>query len=379
VKKALPLIIGGVLVIVAVAVGVFVIRGGGSSSTPVVTINCIGGSEKSELMADPDVTKILRDRYHLAVNFTPMGSYDQVQLTTAELKARNVDCLWPSSESAQLVFEQTHATNADFPAYQAQTVLQSPEVLYAGPDGTRVLLKQGVVVQRGGRYYLVNMKKLLLDYVLTGKTWGDLGAQTIAGPVNITSTDPAKSNSGFTLSQLELGIVSTDNADQPPTVTQAKKGLPIVRKLYNAQGLQAKSSDFGFDQWLLQGGELHAPLYAGYESQVIGKIVSYENDPVALKQLLADVRILYPQPTIYADHPILALDANAVKFITAMKDQEIQNIAWQRYGFRSGVSLGTDVNYFKQLPLAGQLLTTSPPNADVTLLLLRCIQNNVCH
>ena len=364
-SKRLPLIIGAVLVLVAIGVGVFVIKGGSSSSAPVTTLNCIGGSEKQELMADPDVIKILHDRYHLAVNFTPEGSYDQVQLTTAELKARSIDCLWPSSASAQLVFEKTHATNTDFPAYHAATVLQSPEVIYAGPEGTKALLKQGVVQLRDGHYYIVNMKKLLLDYVLTHEAWSALDAQTIAGPVNISSTDPAKSNSGFTLSQLELIIVSTDNPYQTPTVAQARKGLPTVRALYNSQGLQAQSSDFGFDQWLLQGGELHAPLYAGYESQVIGKMVSYQGDANALKQLLDSVRILYPDPTIYADHPILALDAAAGKFITAMQDPDIQKLAWERYGFRSGVSIGTDVSYFKQLALPAQLQTTSPPNADV--------------
>jgi hypothetical protein len=377
VKERIPVIVGLLLVVVGVVVGVFIIRGGGKS-TPVVALNCIGGSEKAELMADPDVQKILKNRYHLTVSFVPQGSYDQVQLTTAELKSQHIDCLWPSSGSAQLVFEKTHATATDFPGYRAETVLQSPEVIYAGPNSTKTLLDNGVVQQRNGRYYVVNMKKLLLDYVLTKKSWGDLGAHVIAGPVNISSTDPAKSNSGFTLSQLELIIVSTDNPYQPPTVDQAKKGLPTVRALYDAQGLQAKSSDFGFDQWLLQGGELHAPLYAGYESQVIGKTVAYANDPTALHQLLGSVRILYPEPTIYADHPILALDANAVNFITAMKDPDIQNIAWERYGFRSGVSLGTDVSQFKDLALAPQLKTTSPPNADVTLLLLHCIQDNVC-
>ena len=378
-SKRLPLIIGGVLVLVAIGVGVFVIKGGSGSSAPVTTINCIGGSEKQELMADPDVTKILHDKYHLVVNFTPEGSYDQVQLTTAELKAKDVDCLWPSSASAQLVFEETHAVNTDFPAYHAETVLESPEVVYAGPVGTQVLLKDGVVQLRSGHYYVVKMQALI-DDVLAKKTWAELAPKqtTIAGPVNISSTDPAKSNSGFTLSQLELIIVSTDNPYQTPTVEQAKKGLPAVRGLYDAQGLQAQSSDFGFDQWLLQGGELHAPLYAGYESQVIGKMVSYQGDESALKQLLASVRILYPDPTIYADHPILALDAAAGRFITAMQDPEIQKLAWERYGFRSGVSLGTDVSYFKQLALPAQLQTTSPPNADVTLLLLRCIQDNIC-
>jgi hypothetical protein len=376
-RKFLPLIVGGILVVAAIGIGIVVIGGKGSKGGPVVTVNCIGGSEKTDLMADPQVTKILRDRYHLAVDYTPLGSYDQVQLTTAELKGRNVDCLWPSSVSAQNVFEKTHATTTDFPAYQAETVLQSPEVIYAGPAGTQALVAKAIVTQRAGTYY-VDLKTLLNDYVLRHDAWGDVGTTTIAGPVNISSTDPAKSNSGFTLAELELTLLATDNSYQSPTVTQAKIGLPKVRELYDQQGLQAKSSDFGFDQWLLQGGEQYEPLYAGYESQIIGKTVAYASNASALAQLKASVRILYPQPTIYSDHPILALDANAVKLIEAMKDPDIQKIAWERYGFRSGVSIGTDVGYFKQLALSTQLQTTTPPNADVTLLLLRCIQTNVC-
>jgi len=378
VRARLPLIIGLLLVAVAVVAGVLIIKGNNGKSTPTTALNCIGGSEKQELMADPDVQKILKDRYHLTVDYVPQGSYDQVQIPTAELKSRAIDCLWPSSGSAQLVFEQTHKTGTDFPNYRAETVLQSPEVIYAGPNSTEALIAQNVVQQRNGRYFIVNLKKLLLDYVLTDTDWGELGAHTIEGPVNISSTDPAKSNSGFTLSQLELIIVSTKDPYQPPTVAQARQGLQTVRRLYDKQGLQAKSSDFGFDQWLLQGGELHAPLYAGYESQAIGKTIAYETDPNALKQLLQSVRILYPEPTIFSDHPILALDANAAKLIDAIKDPDIQKLAWERYGFRSGVSLGTDVGYFKDLALAPRLKTTSPPNADVTLMLLHCIQDNVC-
>jgi hypothetical protein len=377
VRKHLPVIVGLVLVAVAVVVGVILIHGTGGSSTPAVALNCIGGSEKQELMADPDVQKILRDRYHLTVNYAAQGSHDQVQIPTAQLKSQGIDCLWPSSASAQLVFEKTHTTGSEFPGYRAETVLQSPEVIYAGPNTTSTLIANKLVVERNGRYFLTGLKTLI-DDALAGKTWGDLGAHVIAGPVNLSSTDPAKSNSGFTLAQLELIHLSTPNPYASPTVAQAQQGMPKVRRLYDQQGLQAKSSDFGFDQWLLQGGELHAPLYAGYESQVLGKVVSYANDDTALKQLLASVRILYPEPTIYSDHPILALDANAAKLIDAMKDPDIQKIAWERYGFRSGVALGTDVGYFKQLALAPQLKTTSPPNADVTLLLSHCIQDNVC-
>src|SRR5262249_24975596 len=173
-----------------IVIGVLVIGGGNSKSGPVATINCIGGSEKKKLMADHQGTKNLHDRYRLRVDFTPLGSYDQVQLTGRELKDKGGDCLWPSSASAQNVFEETHATNTDFAAYRAETVLQSPEVIYAGPEGTKALIAEKVVEERDGRYYVVNMRKLLFDVVLQHRSWAALGARTIAGPVNISSTDP---------------------------------------------------------------------------------------------------------------------------------------------------------------------------------------------
>jgi hypothetical protein len=382
-----PLILAVVLVIVG-SVSVALLAGGHSSSNtkstgassnlPQVSINCIGGSEKKELMEDPQLLALLSSKYHLKVSFQPMGSYEQVQLTTSQLREKHVDCLWPSSESAQLVFERLHHTS-EFSGYKAETVLQSPEVIYAGPDSTKALEVQKVVERRANRYFIVNMKRLLLDYILKQKTWESLGAENVAGPITISSTDPAKSNSGFTLTQLELTVVSTNNVYSAPTLAQAEAHLQTVRALYNAQGLQASSSDSGFEEWLLQGAEEHAPLYAGYENQIIQKVVQYKGNEAVDKQLLESVRILYPEPTIYADHPILALDANAGRLIEAMKDPEVQKLAWERYGFRSGTQFGiNNVADFKQLPLAEHLRTTAPPNAEVTLKLLGCIQNNQC-
>ena len=58
-----------------------------STNQPVATLFCLGGSEKQELMADPQVQKILLDRYHLRVQYQPEGSYQQVQQSTSALKA----------------------------------------------------------------------------------------------------------------------------------------------------------------------------------------------------------------------------------------------------------------------------------------------------
>ncbi|GAA1844350.1 hypothetical protein [Asanoa iriomotensis] len=370
-----PRFLVGLVAVLAVLVGgAFVVNrltrpaAAGSES---LTLNCVGGSEKSELMADAQVRAILADRYGLTVRFTPLGSYDQVRLSTDELRQRAVDCLWPSSASAQNVFETTHASQ--FPDYRAENVLQSPEVIYAGPRGTDALVKAKLVEKRADRYYLVDVKSLLVDHVLGKSTWQSLGAADLRGPVTIGSTDPAKSNSGLTMAQLQLTILSTSDAFAAPSLAQARRALPAMRALYDAQGLQARTSDNGFREWLTQGGEFKAPLYAGYENQLIQQAALAGDDRSAL---LRDIRILYPEPTIYSDHPILALDAGAGRFIDAMKDPEIQALAWQTYGFRSAVQVGlADVGDFPDLPLADQVRVTPPPNADVTLALLACLQD----
>jgi len=368
--------LAGLVTVLAVLVGgAFLVQrvtgspAGGQPDT--LTLDCLGGSEKSELMADPDVTAILRDRYGLTVRFTPLGSYDQVRLPAGELNARGVDCLWPSSASAQSVFESTHS--GAFPDYRAENVLQSPEVVYAGPRGTDALVKAKLVEKRADRYFIVDVRSLLLDHVLTRRTWESIGAAELRGPIAIASTDPAKSNSGLAMAQLQLTILSTSDAYAAPSLAQARRALPTLRALYDAQGLQARTSDNGFREWLTQGGEFKAPMYAGYENQLIQQAGRAGDGRAAL---LDNVRVLYPEPTIYSDHPILALGVDAERFIDAMKDPEIQTLAWQRYGFRSAVQVGlADVADFPDLPLAPQVRTTPPPNAEVTLALLACVQD----
>ena len=121
--------------------------------------------------------------------------------------------------------------------------------------------------------------KLLLEHVSTGIDLEQSRRARDPGPGEHLEHRPGEEQLGLHALAARADHRVDHNPYQPPTVAQAKKGLPTVRELYDAQGLQAKSSDFGFDQWLLQGGELHAPLYAGYESQVIGKTVAYANDP----------------------------------------------------------------------------------------------------
>lgn len=333
------------------------------------TITCAGGSEKTELMADPEVVKLLDEKFGLSVNFVPMGSYKQVLMSSEDIRTKGFNCLWPSSESARSVFESRH--KGAFPGYRAANVLQSPEVVYSGPQATGALKKAGLVTEAGGVQAL-DIKKLLVENVLKNTTWQSLNAGDLAGPIRIRSTDARTSNSGFTMAQLQLTVIATEDAANPPTLAEARKALPTMRRLYETSGLQAASSDDGFRQWLTQGGEYSAPLYAGYENQLLQQWIKSGKDA----SLTKDVTMLYPSPTIYSDHPVLALDADGARLIQAVQDIEVQKIAWSRYGFRSAVNAGlNDLTAFEGMKLSKRVRTIPAPNSEVTLAMIDCLDN----
>jgi hypothetical protein len=207
--------IAGIVIVVAVAVLLITMNkvgGSGTAAGPgagITRITCYGGSEKEDFVNDPAVKQILADKYRLEVNFIAKGSYKQVQILPDELKSDKIDCLWPSSASAQAIFEGSGNSKSFGNDYEAASVLQSPEVLYANREAVDGLERARIIEERDGVEYIVDLRRLLEDYLLPGKSWSDLGVSLPAGPVLINSSDPATSNSGMTLAQLELATVAS--------------------------------------------------------------------------------------------------------------------------------------------------------------------------
>lgn len=367
-KKQTAALVVVVALVIAVA---YLVIGKINSNNPVtklerVSINCVGGSEKKEILEDPRVKKILFDKYHLTVDYEVLETFKMVQLSTQELAADKVSCIWSSSTTAQQVFETTHNLS-DFKGYRAEVVIQSPEVLYSGPNTVKELTSMKIVSKASDGHLVVNLKRLLKEVVLKGK---DLNGR----PSDITSTDPVKSYSGFVLYQMMLPILAVDSSYKSPSLAQARRVFSKLRDIYDSQGLQPGTSTAGFQAWLNQGAEQKASLYAGYENNATKVLIQGGGDAVAGPQFKARIRTLYPKPTVYADHPILALNSEGKRFIEAMKDREIQQIIWKKYGLRSAVTFGADsTKEFKSLTLATDIEATSPPSARVSLALRECL------
>jgi len=248
--------------------------------------------------------------------------------------------------------------------------LQSPEVLYANKEAADGLKNAGIVEVRDNSYFIVNLRKLLEEYLLPGKSWADLAVTLPSGPVLINSSDPATSNSGMTLAQLELATVASGNPYQPATVAQAGAALGKVKALVEAQGLMRTGSDSAFEQWVIQqtGG-----LLAGYENQLLQWITTRNKGAMP-----EGIVTLYPEPTIFNDHPILALTQTGRKLIPALEDDAVQDIAWTKYGFRSGTRVVEQAFSGVTVPPTHTIKKTQAPGYEVTKLLLDCFVTDHC-
>jgi hypothetical protein len=85
----------------------------------------------------------------------------------------------------------------------------------------------------------------------------------------------------------------------------------------------------------LRLGEGADPMIAGYENQVVEFAAASPSQWTGAKDRIA---ILYPEPTVWSEHQVVVLTEKAAPLIAAMKDPDIQRIAWERHGFRAGAA-----------------------------------------
>ena len=46
--------------------------------------------------------------------------------------------------------------------------------------------------------------------------------------------------------------------------------------------------------------------------------------------------MLYPTPTVWSTHVFIALDADGQVLLNGLLDEDIQRLAWEKHGFRTG-------------------------------------------
>jgi hypothetical protein len=323
------------------------------------TIYVATGGGKEDFLQDEDIKKILEDKYKLNVIYDTwsngktitkpliresVGLGDQKivesikHATDFEISSTGVskyDALFTSDQRFYDYYKL--APNKELGEADRYTVLDggltlnTPIVIYSWGEVVDALIKEKIVTQQDNVYYITDMDKLI-TYILEGKKWKDIGLN-LYGQINIASTDPVTSSPGATYYGLLLSILS----EAQVTNENIDKNLPKLKEFYTKSGYMNNTPKDLFESYLKTGMGAK-PMIVDYEKSIIDFANS---SPDAFNQVKDDIRILYPTPTIWNSHCFAAFTENGQLLYTALNDPEIGQIAWEKYGFRTGITGGT--------------------------------------
>ena len=356
--------IGIFVVLVLVIIGIKVLGnfggGDGTNTRGLTTVYVATGGGKEDFLADEDVLKILRKKYKLNVVFdnwsngkTVLWPLIREQVgqgnesiarsiadgnTSFNINSTGVtkyDALFTSDQRFYDYYKlQPNKEKGEADRYQVKggsLTLNTPIVIYSWQRIVDALKNEGIVTEKDGVFYISDMNKLM-QYILEGKKWSDIGLPELYGKINIASTDPVTSSPGATyygllLSTLSEGSVTDENINQ---------NLPKLKQFYIKSGYMNNTPADLFERYLKtgMGGE---PMIVDYEKSIID-FANANKD--GFDQVKGDIRILYPSPTIWNSHCYAYFTDNGKKLFEAFDDKEIQQIAWERYGFRTGITGG---------------------------------------
>jgi hypothetical protein len=305
-----------------------------------VTLNGKIGGEKAGFLDDPEVARSLT-RFQITVSAKKAGSVEMVREPTAGL-----NFLWPASQVNLESFRELGGQPA-----QTEEIFHSPLVFYSWDIITDALMTNGIVEKIGETYFVTDLAKLI-GLIDQKKKWGDLGLKQFYSPIQIHTTDPARSNSGNSWAAL---LASAYNGGEVLTAAKAETITPKLKEHFDRMGFMEASSGTLFDKFLKQGAGAY-PIIVAYENQLLEFAAEHREMIGPVRQKL---RVLYPRPTVWASHPMIALDANGKRLIAAMRDPALQRIAWERHGFRGGLMGAINA---ADLPVAGV-----PPTIDAVI------------
>ena len=360
-KQIIGIVIFVVLVLAIIGLKVFSTDSNGTNTRGLTTVYVATGGGKEDFLADEEVNKILRKKYKLNVVFDNWSNgktvvspliREQVGLgnssvaekiasgdTSYNIHSSDVstyDALFTSDQrfyDYYKLYPNKEAGEADRYSVQGGSLtLNTPIVIYSWKKVVDALIKEGIVTEKEGVYYITDMNKLM-DYILQGKNWSDIGLPELYGKLNIASTDPVTSSPGATYYGLLLSILSEGQA----TDENVQKNLPKLKQFYIKSGYMNNTPADLFERYLKtgMGGQ---PMIVDYEKSIIDFANSNKD---GFDQVKDEIRILYPSPTIWNSHCFAYFNDNGKKLFEAFDDKDIQQIAWEKYGFRTGITGGS--------------------------------------
>ena len=351
----------GVVILVVLILGIIAFKQFGSdiSNVGVTTIYVATGGGKEDFLKDEEVLDILRKEYKINVVFDTWSNSKTVSkpLIRETIGLGNQDVISKMENGEKFTINSPGVTKYDalftsdiryYEYYKGRPTsdeaerytvlgggltLNTPIVFYSWDKIVDVLIQNKLAEEVDGIYYVTDMDKLV-SYILNGKTWKELGVtDDIYGNVSISSIDPVKSSPGATYYGLLLGILSKGEVN----AQNIKANMPKLKELYIKSGNMRFTPADLFQEYL-RAGMGTQKIIVDYEKSIIDFSNSNKK---GFDQVKDRIRILYPKPTSWNNHCYMYFTENGEILYKAFEENEkIQQIAWEKYGFRTGITGG---------------------------------------
>lgn len=345
-----------ILIVAGTGIGMSLRGGNKKKAVKGTVVHGAAGGGKENFLKDEDINRILNERYGIILD---ADDWSNGKLITEPLvygekkKKENYDFVFFSDERFYEYYK-TPASGKEAPRLKildSAIALNTPIVIYSWDTICDILIGEGIVTEREGIYYITDMNKLI-EYIKMETTWSDIGAGDIFGRINIASTDPVTSSPGATYYGL-LASIMNNGAVDAATISNI---MPELKDFYKYSGFMNNTPADLFDLYLRMGKGAY-PLVVDYEKSMI----EFANrNPQGFEQVKDKIRILYPEPTLWNSHCIMSFSEEGSKYVEALSDPEIQQIAWERYGFRTGIQGGQyDVSKGKVAGIPQELISVA--------------------
>ena len=324
-----------ILVLIIIGIKFFSTNGESIMESNLKTVYVATGGGKENFLADEEVNKIMKKKYGLNVIYDSWSNGKLIKNPLVREDGTKYDVMFCSDQRFydyyKLAPDTTKGESARYTVQKGGLTLNTPIVIYSWDTVVDALIEQKIVTEKDGVYYITDMPKLI-SYILEGKKWKDIGVDMLYGSINIDSTDPVTSSPGATYYGLLLSIM----CDGEITDEAVAENLPKLKEFYTKSGYMNNTPADLFELYL-KTGVGGKPMIVDYEKSIIDFANS---NPDGWEQVKDKMRILYPTPTIWNSHCIASFDEAGDEYYEAYEDKEIQQIAWSKYGFRTGVTGG---------------------------------------
>lgn len=312
---------------------------GPDSNPDVIQVRGHVGNLKVPFFHHPEVQRILREKYGLELTVEGMATTEM--LCPADPQTlEGVDFLFAGEQSQIAMYEGCQNRHDKW-----RNVFLSPMVVYSWADTIDALVKSDIARQDESGAYYIDMPKVL-ELLESGQTWNDLGFEHRPSVVKVNATDPELSSSGRTFAGL---LANTMNCLEVVDSATIGSTLRSINTYFEGLGYLEPSSLQLFQSYLTLG-EGARPMVALIESQIAEYLNDFQakHTPAEYEQELQrvkdNVRMLYPEPTVWTSHPVIARTEAGERVMQALLDPELQQLGWEVTGFRpAATGVGIDI------------------------------------